>query len=38
MEYSILKVIGNYPEDILYSVENGAPNFLMKVAIVVIYL
>lgn len=38
MEYSIFKVIGNYPEDILYSVENGAPNFLMKVAIVVIYL
>lgn len=38
MEYSMLKIIGNYPEDILYFVENGAPNFLMKVAIVVIYL
>lgn len=34
----MLKIIGNYPEDILYLVENGAPNFLMKVAIVVIYL
>lgn len=34
----MLKIIGNYLEDILYFVENGASNFLMKVAIVVIYL